>query len=382
MKKTILLSICCLLAISSCGTKDNQSFTLKGKIGTWSAPAKLYLSYWSEGTETVDSTYLDNGKFSFTGVVNEPSPSRLILDYSGEGIGHAARSGNILYLFIENGTVKMESPDSLQNSIFINSPINKEHLSYLDAIGGQIQDIAARMNAKFNEATPEQRNDPAFGAKLNNEYRELLNERSQKQQQYVRDHPNSFLSIAAISESVSSNFDVEEIEPLFMSINEKHRNTYQGEAFAQRIEAVKTIGIGKKAPVFTQNDPDGNPISLSDYLGKYVLLDFWASWCGPCRQENPTLVKAYAKYKEKGFEILGISLDNPDAKEAWIEAIEKDGLTWRQVSDLKAWNNAVARTYGIRAIPHSFLIDPQGTIIAENLRGEKLEAKLAEIFGK
>jgi len=117
-------------------------------------------------------------------------------------------------------------------------------------------------------------------------------------------------------------------------------------------------------------------------LGKYVLLDFWASWCGPCRQENPTLVKAYAKYKEKGFEILGISLDNPDAKEAWIEAIEKDGLTWRQVSDLKAWNNAVARTYGIRAIPHSFLIDPQGTIIAENLRGEKLEAKLAEIFGK
>ncbi|HLW06625.1 MAG TPA: TlpA disulfide reductase family protein, partial [Marinilabiliaceae bacterium] len=207
-------------------------------------------------------------------------------------------------------------------------------------------------------------------------------ERTQKQQQYVRDHHDSYFSVVALSESVSSDFDVEEIEPLFLSIDEKYRTSFPGKAFAQRIEAAKTIGIGKKAPGFTQNDPDGNPVSLSDFQGKYVLLDFWVSWCGPCRQENPNLVKAYAAYKDKGFEILGVSLDNKDGKEAWVKAIEKDGLTWTQVSDLNSWNNEVARSYGVRAVPQSYLIDPQGVIVAQNLRGEALEETLAEIFGE
>jgi peroxiredoxin len=368
--------------MGSCINKNNQSFTLKGKIGNWNDPAKLYFSYWNDGSEYLDSALLRNGSFSFTGIIGEPSPARLILDYSGEGIGHAARSGHIFYLYLENRPVKLKSPDSLQNIVFVHSPINEEHLNYLDIIGGQIQDLSARMNEKMMKATPEQQNDPAFIAQLNKEYRQLLDERSQKQQQFVRDHPDSYFSVVAISESVSSKFDADEIEPLFLSINEKYRETYSGKAFAQRIEAARTIGIGKKAPGFTQNDPDGNPVSLSDFLGKYLLLDFWASWCGPCRQENPNLVRAYTAYKDKGFEILGVSLDNKDGKEAWVNAIEKDGLTWTQVSDLNSWNNAVARFYGVRAVPQNFLINPQGIIIAQDLRGEALEQKLEEIFGE
>jgi peroxiredoxin len=382
MKKIAFLSICCLLAISSCTDENNQSFTLKGKLGNWSDPATIYLSYWDDGNEYLDTTRLSKGNFSFEGTIGEPAPARLILDYTGEGMGQAAQAGHILYLYLENGTVKMKSPDSLQNSQFVNSPINEAHLAYLDFIGGQIQDLAARMNEKVMQATPEQQNDSAFNAQLNQEYRQLLDERTQKQQQYVRDHHDSYFSVVALSESVSSDFDVEEIEPLFLSIDEKYRTSFPGKAFAQRIEAAKTIGIGKKAPGFTQNDPDGNPVSLSDFQGKYVLLDFWASWCGPCRQENPNLVKAYAAYKDKGFEILGVSLDNKDGKEAWVKAIEKDGLTWTQVSDLNSWNNEVARSYGVRAVPQSYLIDPQGVIVAQNLRGEALEAKLKEIFGE
>ena len=382
MKKIAFLSLCCLLAISSCTNENNQSFTLKGNIRNWSDPATLYLSYWDDGSEYLDTTRLSKGRFSFTGTIGEPAPARLILDYTGEGMGQAAQAGHILYLYLDNGTVKMKSPDSLQNSRFIDSPINEEHLAYLDFIGGQIQDLAARMNQKMMQATPVQLNDTAFTAQLNREYRQLLDERSQKQQQYVRDHPDSYFSVVALSESVSSDFDVEVIEPLFVSIDEKYRESFPGKAFAQRIEAAKTIGIGKKAPGFTQNDPDGNPVSLSDFQGKYVLLDFWASWCGPCRQENPNLVKAYAAYKEKGFEILGVSLDNKDGKEAWVKAIEKDGLTWTQVSDLNSWNNEVARSYGVREVPQSYLIDPQGVIVAQNLRGEALEAKLKEIFGE
>ena len=374
--------LCGLLVLSNCTQQNDQSFTLKGKIGDWNDPATIYLSYWSEGNENLDTLQLQKGSFSFTGNISEPAPARLILDYTGEGMGQAAQAGHILYLYLENGTVKLNSPDSLQNSQFIDSPINEEHQAYLEYVGGQIQDLAARMNQKVMQATPEQMKDTTFMAQLNREYTQLLAERSQKQQQYVREHPDSYFSIEALSESVSSDFDVEVIEPLFLSINEKYRESFTGKAFAQRIEAAKTIGIGKKAPDFTQNDPEGNPVSLSDFQGKYVLLDFWASWCGPCRQENPNLVKAYAAYNDKGFEILGVSLDNKDGKEAWVNAIEKDGLTWTQVSDLNSWNNEVARMYGVRAVPQSYLIDPEGVIVAQNLRGEALEEKLAEIFGQ
>lgn len=382
MKKIAFLLLCSVLALSSCTNENNDSFTLKGEIGDWSSPATLYFSYWNDGNEVTDTTQLENGAFSFTGHIGEPAAARLILDYTGEGMGQAAQAGHILYLYLENGVVELQSADSLQHSTFVKSPINDAHQEYLRYIGGQIQDLAARMNAKVMQASPDQLNDSVFMDGLNREYRQLLDERTQKQQQYVREHPDSYFSVVAISEAVSSDFDVDVIEPLFLSINGKHRETYSGKAFAQRIEAAKMIGIGKKAPDFTQNDPEGNPVSLSDFAGKYVLLDFWASWCGPCRQENPNLVKAYAAYKDKGFEILGVSLDNNDGKEAWINAIEKDGLTWTQVSDLNAWNNEVARFYGVRAVPQSYLIDPQGVIIAQNLRGEALEAKLAEIFGE
>ncbi|MGI4806343.1 MAG: peroxiredoxin family protein, partial [Janthinobacterium lividum] len=134
------------------------------------------------------------------------------------------------------------------------------------------------------------------------------------------------------------------------------------------------------APDFTQNDPEGKPISLSSFKGKYVLLDFWASWCGPCRQENPNVVKVYNQYKNKNFTVLGVSLDRPNGKDAWLKAIKDDGLTWNHVSDLQFWNNQVAKLYSIQSIPGNFLIDPTGKIIAKDLRGEELEQKLAQLI--
>jgi peroxiredoxin len=149
---------------------------------------------------------------------------------------------------------------------------------------------------------------------------------------------------------------------------------------AAKIEIAKKTGVGKPAIDFTQNDTLGNPVSLSSFRGKYVLIDFWASWCGPCRKENPNLVAAYAKYNNKGFDVLGVSLDQPTGKEKWMKAIHDDKLTWTQVSDLKYWKNDVAVMYGIQAIPQNYLIDPKGIIVGKNLRGDELLDKLEEIF--
>lgn len=145
-----------------------------------------------------------------------------------------------------------------------------------------------------------------------------------------------------------------------------------------QIEQMKSFVVGGQAPDFTQKTPDGGEMSLSDLRGKVVLLDFWASWCGPCRRENPNVVRMYEKYKEKGFDILGVSLDK--THDRWIQAIEQDGLEWHHVSDLKGWSNEAAQAYGVRSIPHTVLLDAEGRILARNLRGEALERKLEEIF--
>lgn len=163
---------------------------------------------------------------------------------------------------------------------------------------------------------------------------------------------------------------------------EKYKNT-EPEAAAQLNQVLRTSAsfvTGGEAPDFTMNTPEGKPMKLSDHKGKVLLVDFWASWCGPCRRENPNVVKAYNKYHEKGFDVLGVSLDK--TKDRWLQAIEKDGLMWHHVSDLKGWKNEAAALYGVRSIPSTLLLDREGKIIARNLRGPQLEAKLAEIFGE
>jgi peroxiredoxin len=197
---------------------------------------------------------------------------------------------------------------------------------------------------------------------------------------YVKQNPASYASVGALSAWAGTKIDFALVEPIYQKLSPTVRNTISGKELAKRIAQAHFTVVGAMAPIFTQNDPDGKPVSLTDFRGKYVLLDFWASWCAPCRAENPNYVKAYKQYKDKGFTLLSVSLDRPDARAAWVAAIKTDGLEWPQVSDLKYWRNDVARLYDIRSVPSNFLIDPTGKVIAIDLRGEALQLKLKEIL--
>jgi peroxiredoxin len=199
---------------------------------------------------------------------------------------------------------------------------------------------------------------------------------------YVRTHPNSAVSAYAIRQFAGWDIDPDKVEPVFNSLSPSIKAYPSVAALQERIDIAKKTAIRKMAMDFTQNDTLGQPVSLSSFRGKYVLVDFWASWCGPCRQENPNVVKAFEQYRDKNFTVLGVSLDRPNAKDRWLKAIHDDNLTWTHLSDLKYWDNEVAKQYGIRAIPQNLLIDPQGKIVAKNIRGEKLQEKLRELLGK
>jgi peroxiredoxin len=195
---------------------------------------------------------------------------------------------------------------------------------------------------------------------------------------FLEQNKASFVNFFVLSQIGGYTPDVAEIEPLFQSLAPSLKNSAEGKAFAEKVVSLKAVSIGSTAPDFTQNDIKGNPVKLSSLRGKYVLVDFWASWCGPCRHENPVVVEAYNQFKDKNFTILGVSLDN--AKANWEKAIAADKLDWTQVSDLKGWQNEVAALYGVQSIPQNFLLDPQGKIIAKNLRGEELKSKLGELI--
>lgn len=260
--------------------------------------------------------------------------------------------------------------------------------------GGPTQTLFVQADEKFREIMkPIQGLADAYGAAQQSQN---VNEMTRIQQEYtvmqarLQDSAKSYAKnfvfanrnniIAAYFSLVYLNEPGKEdfMKSVYDTLTPAVKKSFFGTKMSEMISSMSKTSIGVVAPDFTQNDPTGNPVSLSSLRGQYVLVDFWASWCQPCRQENPNIVSAFNTYKDKGFTILGVSLDQDST--AWKKAIADDKLTWNHVSDLKYWDNAAAKTYGIRSIPASFLLDKEGKIIAKDLRGEALAAKLAELM--
>jgi peroxiredoxin len=325
-----------------------------------------------------DSAVVKNGVFGFTGSLDSPVRATLVLSHDGTyNPSGRARPDDYLSFFIEPVKIQLLAADSIKNASIKGSPVNDDNKK----LEMSLKSVDKRINALMMEsrrASEEDKKSEDFQKGIESRLKTLSQERNDVYKSFIQSNPNSFMSVIALTSFAGPIPDVEKFEPIFNLLSSEMKNTREGKEFSEKINKLKTVAIGAIAPEFTQENPDGKQIKLSDFRGKYLLIDFWASWCGPCRQENPNVVAAYNKYKDKNFEILGVSLDNK--KDSWLAAIEKDGLVWPQVSDLGYWKNAVAQQYVVRSVPQNFLLDPDGKIIAKNLRGEDLSKKLAELL--
>lgn len=376
LMKKLMLIIASMLPAMLWAQAGN--YRIEGKITSDNPPEHVYLTY---GKSYPDSAKVVDGNYVFTGKVDYITTAWLIASHDGKPFDRErdSRSYDVLFLYLEGGapTIKVNSGDSVKYGKITESQINADYKRFLDATDPYESQVDA-LEAKYAEHAA----NPDSLSVGQAEYFRIMKERDAAIRKFMGVNPDSFINYRALELLMMSDngWDPDQLEALMKGMSEKVRNSEQGKSFAAEIKAKQTIYVGRIAPEFTQDDADGNPVSLADFRGRYVLVDFWASWCAPCRDENPTVVKAYERFHDKGLEIIGVSLD--EKKDAWLAAIKKDGLLWLHVSDLKGWYNAVAQLYGVKSVPANFLIDPQGRIIAVDLRGAALEQKLEEVLGK
>jgi len=361
--------------------KGEQSFTIQGTVTTLQKPAKVYLNIRRCGDNKLDSTEVKDGKFSFSGVLAEATLANLLLRMQEPSVqkdnqdNPGLKKNDVLTLFLDKGNITITAEDSINKATVKGSVANDDYLR----LNRQLKDVDSRLDELERQYRQLYMAEDEEGMKkLEPQFDELAAQQKQIMRDFLKNNCNSPIAVYVLNKYADYEINLAEIEPMFNKLGKNIRNTPGGKEFASGLDAAKKTAVGQPALDFAQPDVEGKNVSLAAYKGKYLLIGFWASWCGPCRAENPNMLKAYSRFRDKGFDVLSVSLD--DKREKWVAAIEADNLLWTQVSDLKGWKNEVAEKYGIRAIPQNLLIDPKGNIIAKNLRGDALEKKLEEVF--
>ncbi len=352
-----------------------NNFNLKGEVKNLTEGKNIYLIHITDQKEQLDSAKIIKGKFDFSLDLKSPSIAILMLDHSGNSLSDQQAPKDILRFFIEPGNVKITATDSIAKAKVSGLAI-ADIYSALNKSTSSIEDSLMALNQAFTLLPNTEKGKEEVVKNFQARYLGLLAQRQAKIAEFIVKHPTSYVSLFALSaDLVTEDMDVALVDNAFNSLSADLKALPLAQNIAAKLELEKRTGLGVEAFDFEEKTADNIAVKLSDYKGQYVLLDFWASWCGPCRQENPTVVKAYETYKDKKFTVLGVSIDKN--KEKWTEAVKKDGLVWTNLLDR---SQDIANNYGINAIPKNFLIGPDGKIIAKNLRGEALLETLAELF--
>jgi peroxiredoxin len=373
MKKIGLLLFALLPAAA---LAQSTAYRIVGQIGHISSPAKAYLEYRQAGREVIDSAIIRNGLFEFSGQIQTVTPAILRLNKAGTPLQKATDRQSF---FIEPGLIHLANDvDSLGTATIGGTPTNRENAAFNQALK-PVAEARAAIAARTQAATPAQRESAAFKKELDALNRQAVARAIHLRKEFIKAHPASYINLSVITQ-LAYYTDYAEVTPLFSALPPALRASEDGQVLAAQIASMKNVALGSVAADFTLTDTSGAVVRLSSFTGRYVLLDFWGASFSASRQENRRLVQLFARFKNQRFTILSISVEEPTARAQWLAAIRADNLTWPQVADLNHTDNAVADLYGVKGLPLNFLLDPHGRVIARNLHGDALEAKLTQLL--
>lgn len=327
------------------------------------------------GVTSIDSVAFVAGKFELKGNAIMPQRAVFYVEPANSNFGHDMNSKPGMSVYLESGTIVASGKPTYETMRRAGTPLNNDYQAYIDAVCPFTEKEAAFL-VKNKKAMQE--NDTTAINSLEAEYFKMAQAKRRVEEAFFNNHLGSLISFEWLKKTMNAQQEKSKAIEMFGKMSKEIQTSAAGKAYLNSLNGTRSVEIGMPAPDFTARDLEGEDVSLSSFKGKYVLLDFWASWCIPCRRENPNVLKAYQAYKGKGFTVLAFSFD--DSKAAWEKAVAQDALPWAQVSDLAAFYSPIAFLYGIKSIPSNFLIDPQGKIIAMDLRGDGLEKALSKIL--
>lgn len=372
MKKIIFIVAAALTTFACNQLKDNE-FIINGEASGIENGKKVFIEVQTETGFTVkDTGVVENGKFELKGETNEIDLAFIRIE--NENIN--------LPLILENGKINvLIKTDTVQNSIVSGTLNNDKFQSYNDQ-----SKIVARKFGKFQKANAEKikaakiANDTARVNQIMKEYNSFQEDMNKVSVKFIKENKNAYLSVLLLENFLMRQYlTPEEVKGYYEKLDKSLLETKSAKNIKKVLDSMTENTLGKPAPNFSAPSPEGKTISLKESLGKVTIIDFWASWCGPCRAENPNVVAMYNELHSKGLNIIGVSLDKDAAK--WKEAIAKDKLTWTHVSNLKFWDEPIAKQYNVQSIPATFILDAKGNIVAKDLRGNALKAKVKELLG-